>query len=435
MIIFTTLQPQGHALLAKTYIKTDEKQLSLAFPLASNMKTSSPLYVCYFLNISQPKSLQHKLKSEGLISYIISEHKTQSRDIQMLEIKISLTEKGFDSFQIVLSYIFGYLEILEHMQPSGDYFQQARVYFQCQRRLDSCIGILDRYSCKLLMGSKISDLRDAEIPRVFDPEGIQKVFECLTISNCLIVVLSDQYVDTPLLKGSEYFLQFSTEDIFTPSRYDGLAKPQLDSLIVSSRLPVVTDSELHLICERPVVYQKSTAGEVYSMLNIGLKSPELVKLPVSVQRLYAAMIEYEMWLETTKEICDVSISVAGDGLSIGVKSVPDSLPPLIRLLVKNLSSPIDSEHNNHLMARKSEELRVIRSRLAGNREVENNPDSKDVFHSGIDLDSQLSQLENLQRVNDLPENISGDLVLVFSGNFTKYSSLEVSLILSTLQPS
>lgn len=430
---YKTLQVQGHALLAKTYIKTEEKQLSLAFPLASNMKTSSPLYICYFLNMSQPKSLQHKLKSERLISYITSEHKTQSRDLQMLEIKLSLTKKGFDSFQIVLSYVFGYLEVLKHMQPSGDYFQQARVYFQCKRRLDSSIGIMDRYSCELLMGSKISDLRDAEIPRVFDSKGIRKVFECLTIPNCLIVVVSDQYVDTPLLKGSEYFLQFSTEKFFTLPRYDGLAKPQVDSLVVSSHLPVVADSELHVICERPVVYKMSTAGEVYSMLNIGITSLEFVKLPVLVQKLYAEMVNYKLWLETTKDICEVSIKVAENGLNIDVKSVPHSLSPLIRLLVKYLSSPIGSEHENHLMTRKNEEIKVIRSRLAGEQEIEYNPEYASPSHCNIDLETQFKPLENVQSMDDLPTNIEGDLVLVFSGNVTKTLSLEVISTLSILQ--
>jgi len=423
----------GHALLAKTYIKTNDKLLNLAFPLPPNMKTSSPLYVGLFFSTSQRGSVQHKLKADGLINHIIVGHKTRSREIQMLEVQFSLTDKGENSIRLILSYFFGYLEILQHISPSYDHFRQARVYFQCQRRLDSRFVTLDRYHCELLMGSEISDLRDAEIPRVFDPSGIKMVLQSLTLQKCSIVVVSDQNVDTPLLKGSEFFLQLSIENFKTPPRFNGLVEPQLDPLIVSSRLPLVTNSDLRLICEMPIAYQKSTAAEIYSMLNIGLKSPELAKLLVSHQRLYATMLNYKIWLETTKDICEVTINVADNGLNIDIKSVPDSLPPLIRLLVKYLSSPIGKEHDQHLMSRLHEEADNIRTLQDGNQEAEFEPKFRDYFSCGVDLETQHQQLELIKSVDDLPNNIYGDLVLVFSGNATKLLSLEVSSILSILQ--
>jgi len=430
---YDTCQVDGHALLAKTYIKSDNKLLNLAFPLPPNIKASSPLYAGHFFSISQPGSVQHKLKAEGLINHIIAEHKTESRELKMLEIEFSLTEKGSESFQLILSYVFGYLEILKHMPPSFEHFQQAKAYFQCHYRLDSSFLTLDRYYCELLMGAEISDLRDAEIPRVFDPSGIKKVLECMNLPNCSIVVVSDQYIDAPLLSGSDNFLQLSIENFKTPSRFDGLVEPRLDPLIVSSRLPLVTNSDLQLIGEMPLTFQKSTAGEIYSMLNIGLKSPEFVKLPVSVQRLYATMVSYKMWLETTKDICEVDVSLTDNGLNIDVKSVPDSLPPLIRLLVKYLSSPIGKEHDQHLMSHLHEEADNIRTLQDSNQEAEFEPKFRDYFSCGVDLETQLQQLELIKSVDDLPNNIYGDLVLVFSGNATIQLSLEVSSILSILQ--
>jgi len=423
-----TLRVDGHALLAKTYVKSDEKQLSLVFLLPPRVQTSSPLYVSHFFNTSERGSVQHKLKSEGLINYVIAEHKTTSGDIQHLEMKLSLTKKGSDSIQVILSYIFGYFEILKQMQPSWEHFQQAKSYFQCLRRLDSHLMILDRYSCELLIGAEISDLRDAEVPRVYDPNGIQKVLECLTLQNCFIVVVSDQYIDAPLIEGSEHFLQLSIENIMAFPRFDGLAEPQLDPLIGSSRLPLVANSDMHLISERPVVYQQSTAGEIYSTLKIGLKSLQLEELPITVQRLYATMLNYKLWLETTKDICEVHVSIADNGLSIDVKSVPGSLVPLIRLLVKYLSSPIGSEYNNYFMTRKFEEEVAMHSRLSETRKT--GLDLADMFS---DLMTQLKRLKSIQAVDDLPGKVEGDLVLVFSGNATESSSLQVMSILSILQ--
>jgi len=430
---YKNFQVDGHAFLAKSYTKSEEKQLNLVFPLPPHMQTSSPLYICHFFNKSQPESLSHKLKSEGLMTYIMVEHRTKSRDLQVLEIRISLTRRGFDNIQLILSYIFGYLEILKQMPPSYDHFRQARVYFQCLRHLDSSLAILDRYSCELLMGSEISDLREAEIPRVFDPNGIHKVLECLNLANCFIVVVSDQYVDAPLLKGSEFFLQLSIENFKTSFRFDGLEEPQLDPLIVGSRIPQVTESDLQLICEMPLAYQKSNAGEVYSMLNIGLKSSHFAELPVSVQRLYATMVSHKIWLETTKDICEVSISLMDNGLSIDVKSVPDSLAPLIRLLVKYLSSPIDGGHNQHLMSHLHEEANKIRTLQDGNQDTKFEPKFSDYLSCGVDLETQLQQLEMIKSVDDLPNNIYGDLVLEFSGNATEQLSLEVTFILTHVQ--
>jgi len=423
-----TLRVDGLALLAKTYIKSDEKQLSIAFPLPPQMRTSSPLYICHFFNTSQRGSVQHKLKSGGLINYVIAEHKTTSGDIQHLEIKLSLTKKGSDSIQVILNYIFGYVEILKQMQPSWEYFHQAKSYFQCLRRLDSHLIVLERIYCELLIGSDVSDLRDAEVPRTFNPDDIHKVLECLTLQNCFIVVVSDQYTDAPLIEGSEYFLQLFIENIRASPRFDGLAEPQLDPLIGSSRLPLVANSDMHLICERPVVYQQSTAGEIYSTLKIGLKSLQLEELPITVQRLYATMLNYKLWLETTKDICEVNVSIADNVLSIDVKSVPGSLLPLTRLLVKYLSSPIGSEYNNYFMTRKFEEEVAMHSRLSETRKT--GLDLADMFS---DLMTQLKRLKSIQAVDDLPGKVEGDLVLVFSGNATESSSLQVMSILSILQ--
>jgi len=426
-----TLRVDGYALLAKTYIKSEEKELSLAFPLPPQMQMSSPLYVCYFFSTSQQGSVQHKLKSEGLINYIIAEHKTISKDLQHILIEVSLTEKGSDSIQVILGYILGYLEILKKVRPSWEHFQQAKSYFQCLRRLDSSLMVLDRYSCELLLDSNISDLRDAEIPRVFNPGDIQKVFECLTLQNCFIVLASDQYTDAPLIEDSEFFLQLFIENIKVSPRFDDLAEPQIDPLIGSSRLPLVTNNDMQMICEWPIVYRKSTADEIYSMLNIGLLSSRFVEMPSTVQRLYAAMLNHKLWLETTKDICEVNVSIADNGLSIDVKSVPFSLAPLTRLLVKYLSSPIGSEHNKYLMTRKTAETNEIRLRLSENQRAD--PDDKDTSSRCIDLKTQLQLLESVQSIYDLPGNVKGDLVLVFSGNAIKSQSLKITSILSALQ--
>jgi len=165
---YKTLQVDGHALLAKTYIKSDEKQLSVAFLLPPHMQTSSPLYISHFFTTSQPGSIQYKLKSEGLIDHITVEHKTMSRDFKEIILELSLTRKGSGSVEVILSYFSGYLEILKRTQPSLEYFQQAGNYFKSLHRLDSSSMVLDRYHCELLVGSDIRDLRDAEVPRVFD---------------------------------------------------------------------------------------------------------------------------------------------------------------------------------------------------------------------------------------------------------------------------
>jgi len=96
--------------------------------------------------------------------------------------------------------------------------------------------------------------------------------------------------------------------------------------------------------------------------------------------------------------------------------------------VKYLSSPIGSEYNNYFMTRKFEEEVAMHSRLSETRKT--GLDLADMFS---DLMTQLKRLKSIQAVDDLPGKVEGDLVLVFSGNATESSSLQVMSILSILQ--
>jgi len=430
-----TLRVDGHAILAKSFTKTNEKWFSVSFQLPMKMNTSSPQYVGYLFNSSQPGSAQYKLKLEGLINQICAEHRTISTEIQDLLIEISLTDKGSGSIRYILSYLFGYLEILKKMRPSFELYCQAREYYKSSHRLDSHFTTLSRCRCELLLGSQLNDLSEAEIPRIFDPAAIEKTLKCLTLQNCIIIVVSDKYANTPVKVDSEFNLQFSLESFAIKPRFDGLAKPQSDPLIVSSILPDISNGDLALICERPLAYQTSTAGHIYTMLNIGLKSQQFAGFTYAIKRLYAAMLNFKIWLETMKNICDVRISLADMGLNIEVKCIPFSLTPVTRLLLKTLSNPIENKFSNHLMFLKRRDTELIRSWLSGYRGVEDNSEYEKVFPCDISLENQLQQLEEVQSVDDLPEKIEGDLVLVFSGNATKPLSLEASSILSILQQS
>jgi len=58
-----TLRVDKHALLAKTFTKTDDKILCLYFQLPPRMNTSSCYYVAYLFNTSSMGSLQQNLNS------------------------------------------------------------------------------------------------------------------------------------------------------------------------------------------------------------------------------------------------------------------------------------------------------------------------------------------------------------------------------------
>lgn len=425
-----TLRVDDQAIFAKTFTKSEEKRLSLFFRLPPGSGISSPLFISYLLNTSQPGSLQYKLKLEGFLNHLFAEHKTFSVDFHELDIEISLTAKGSRNIEIILRYVFGYLDILKRIQPSYDLFHQAEEYFRCIRRLDSAVSILDRCRCELLQGSKLSDSRDAEIPRIFDPATIQNVLECLTLANCNIIAMSDQYADVPVQIGSEFFLQMRVDNFTTHPLMDGLMQPRLDPLLVSSRLPPVSDTELQLLCENPLVHQKSTA-DIYTKLSIGLKSLEFAQLSAPMQTLYAEMIHFQVWLELTKDICDIEISVVDSGLSIDVKSVPESLDPLVRLLVESLTSPIGSEYNEHFLAIRDKEKQRVCSMIDKCHNAEGLSDFDGIMR--YNLETKLQELNKLDAVCSLPESIKGTLSVVFSGNANKQASLEITSILSILQ--
>lgn len=200
-----TLRVDKHALLAKTFTKTDDKILCLDFQLPPKMSTLSCYYVTYLFNTLQMGSLQQNLKLRDLIKHSSAKHMTYSIDIQLLKLKFLLTDQGCESIHFIVCHVLGYVEILKQVQPSLELYYQAREYYRCLSDLNTSFATLDCYQCELLLGSQVCDLRDAGFPRIFDPEAIQSVLKSLTLGNCDIVAISDRYVDAPKKAQSIFY--------------------------------------------------------------------------------------------------------------------------------------------------------------------------------------------------------------------------------------
>ena len=422
-----TLRSRGKAVLAKMFTKSDEKRLTLSFHLPSIANTSSAMYVAYLFHTSQMHSLQYKLKWDGLIDRAFIEYRNETSDCQTLRLHFFVTKKGSQNVRVITGLVMGYIEILKCMGPNVHIFNQAHGYFKSLRATDTFFDILDRFACESAMGSNLNDLYLAEVPRTFDATSINHIVHSLTLDNCVIVAMSNEYTDTKVHVETDFFLQYSIECFSTEALFDDLSQPQLDPLMGSDKYQSLVTSGLELISKNPIVYQRSHSGGVYSVLNMALISPEFAKFSPPAQRLYASLIAQKFFLIASEYIGDLSIKVVdGDSLDVFVKSLPGSLPLIVRWLVENLSEPLGAEFNEKLRDLKHDEKKLINLWLSGDQQVEFEPRFEDILQGCMDMSQQLRELDEVHELNDLPSRVKGSLVFLFTGNVERDTSLMVA---------
>jgi len=196
----------------------------------------------------------------------------------------------------------------------------------------------------------------------------------------------------------------------------------------------VSTSGLELISKNPIVYQRSHSGEVYSVFNMALSSPEFAKFSPPAQRLYASLIAHKFFLMASKNIGELSIKVVdGDSLDVFVKSLPGSLLLIVRWLVENLSEPLGLEFNEKLNELKHDEKNLINLWLSGDQQVEFEPRFEDILQGCMDMGQQLRELDEIYLINDLPSRVKGSLVFLFTGNVDRDSSFRVAALTERLR--
>ena len=418
------LRIKNHAILARVHTKSSEKKIMVSSRLPRYLDVWSPLYVSYLFNTSQSGSLQFKLKKEGLITSSYMNTLIYTVEFQTLDLQLSLTEKGSRSVPTIFGYFLGYADILKEMRPNYELYKQAQEYFKSDRKCEDCLGSLDRMSCDLYVGLGIDDLRYSGVPTHFIPTNIDRITNSMTSENIIIVATSNEYVDTPVHIETDFFLQFSIENITIEPCFDGLMVPRPDPLIISSRQPVIVTSSMHKLFEQPLVYVQSVAGEFHSYLTIGIKSPALAYSSPPAQRLYAAMINHKMSLRSMKNIVESSVTLVGGSLEITFKSIPDSLPLVVTMLVEYLSSPIGEEQQGFFLEMKRKEENMMDLWLAGDLQIEYDNYFESILRSDVKIFTQREQLSQIMTADDLPRQLKGDVVAFCKGKPT-WDSLTV----------
>jgi len=429
-----SLRIPGQAVLAKMFTKSKEKRLTLSFRLPPGAKISSIFYIAYLFHTSQAHSLQHKLKFDGLIDQLDVQYRDPTSASQTLNVHLSMTNKGSQSVSIIVGFVMGYIEIIRRMQPNCHLFNQAHIFFKSVRVMDSCFTILNRFASESALGSNLDDPSLAEVPRLFDANSINDITHSLKLNNCVIVATSHDYSDTKVHVETDFFLQYSTASFFTRALFDGLSQPQLDPFVASCKCNSLATSGVELISKNPIVYQRSSSGEFHSVLNVALRSPDFAKFSPPAQRLYASLIAYKFFLVASEYIGKLSIKVVdGDSLDVSVRCLPGSLPHIVRWLVENLSEPLGAEFNEKLNDLKHEEKNLVDMWLSGDQQVEFNPRCEEILQGCMDINQQLRELDEIQSINDLPSRVKGNIVLLFSGNVVKDTSLTVAALTDRLR--
>jgi len=430
-----SMRKRGRAVIAWTHSRTQDRRLNVSFRLPSRTDQSSPLYVAYLLNRSQPGSLHYRLKSLGLIKDLFTEHVAYSTNFEILRIRFRPTIYGSRNIPSIMSYLMGYIEELKKMHPNYLLFNQAKEYFSCINALNNPLANLDRYIGEILMGGEIHELLDANIPTQCNPGNIRQVILALCPSNCHIVAMSSDHVETTVHPETDFFLQFSVENLEVEPRFDGIAMPQVDDLIISSRRLAVPTLDLNMICKSPIVYQQSISNEIYTFLNIGIRSRAFESFSPTTQRIYAALLNHKMSLVTLRNICEVNFGVVEKSLHIFVKSFPGTLQSLINLLVEYMATPLTSEFQDKFLELKKEEENSMCRWLSDDTRIKYEPVFEKLLYHNVDVNKDLLELKSVQYLCELPDSINGDLVLLFGGSINHDLSQSVILKLKCLHRS
>ena len=285
------------------------------------------------------------------------------------------------------------------------------------------------------MGTKIHELHNANIPTRSDANHIRHLLAALHLGNCFIVAMSDEYVNTPVHTESDYYLQFSVENLNIEPRFDGIMKPQSDILVISSQRLNVPTLDLKMICTSPVVYQQSISSEFYTFVNIGVQSKAFRNFSASSQRLYAALLRYKLFLVAMRNICSVDVEVVDSSLHILVKSLPGTLLSLTSVLVEYMTTPLTYEFQEKLIELKEEEEKLMCSWLSGATDVEFEPAFKRIYNCDVNISKQVSELRAVNNLCDLPRSVNGELLLLLGGNANAKLSSAVTLEMISLHKS
>lgn len=411
-----SLRNNDETVVAWACSRSDERRLSLSIRLPVGKDRSVSLYLAYLFNMSQPGSLQYRLKCLDLVTEIQTVHMIFSINFEALFLQITPTLKGIKNVFVIMSYIQGYLEKIRRMEPNECLFEQSREYYKCLGALDEPKIKLMHYNSLISVGGEIHDLPYANTPKLFDPSHIRQTFDKLSSKNCHLVSMSSDYAQTTVHPDTDYVLQFSVGKLITEPRADGLMEPLLNKLLISGHRLAVSTSNLRMISKFPIVYHQSISNENFTALKIGIKSSELGKLPLSRQRLYALLLNHQLSLVTLKPICEVNIEVVDGSLNIFLKSFPGSLPSLIALLVEIVSKPLTSELFRKFIELKKEEERLMNLWLCGDDQVKYEPHFQKIINYDLDIEKQMLELEAIKGISDLPRTVHGELVFLFGGN-------------------
>jgi len=428
-----TVRQGDHALIAWAFSRSDVRELTISLRLPRGADHSAAMYFAYLFNMSQPGSLQYRLKSLDLVEEIYTVQYTYSVDFETIVMMISPTLRGIRNVCVIVSYVQGYIEKIKCMVPSESFSEQAREYFKCIDLIEIPVNKLQHYASRLWKGDGVDSLRYANIPEHFDKFRFQEIVNNLSLRDFDIVAMSRDYVQGKTHTDTDYFLQFSVENLDSKPRFDGLMEPLLeDPLATSSRQPVVFDSNLDIISKSPIAYQQSSSKQLFTTLEIGVKSSEFAKFSSPAQRLYAKLVSHNLSLITVKHIFELHVEVNDNIVYVFLKSFPYSLLPLMTLLVKILSTPLNAAIYDKFTEFKEAELGLMRLWLSGDSQVGYDSHFEKIIGCDLDIDKQLSELEAVKSLHDLPRSVHGELALLFGGNINRSLSLSATSIISCL---
>jgi insulysin len=343
--------------LLKIKMIKDVRSMEIEFPtirLVDHQDSKPASIISSILGFEGKGSLLSKLKEEGLALGLSAGAGASHKNINSVNINVSLTKEGVKKYERILELIFSYIKLLREHGVEEYTFKEnqtmAQINFDWKDPQEGMGYVAGRTA--LMLDFKLKDIETLPyLIRKYDPDVYQAILRTLTPENAM-VVLKTNSVETDQkdkFYGAEYSLTEvggkSFEKLKSPVRVAELTYPDANDFIPYN---------LKLAEEKPHLVRDDDLAKVWFQFDDRFKQPKVfLSLRIETPRIYDSVRNAQLsglYVSAIREglneivypiqIAGLSYSLGSGkkGITLSFGGYSERVGDLLRLVTRNLKT-------------------------------------------------------------------------------------------------
>ena len=343
--------------LLKIKMIKDVRSMEIEFPtirLNDHLESKPASIVASIIGYEGKGSLLSKLKEEGLVLGLSAGGGSSHPNINVMNINVSLTNKGVDQYERILELVFSYIQMLKKHGIEEYTFKENQTMAQIDfdwKDPDEGMGFTAGRAAMM----QTYPLEEIEtLPFLFkkyDPEVYREILNTLTPENAMVVLKTNSVdVDqTEKFYGAEYSIREvggeKFERLRSPVQVAELTYPEVNEFIPHN---------LQLVEEKPHLVRDDDLARVWFQFDDRFKQPKVyMSLRIETPRVYDSVKHsqlsslYSIALRESLNEIVYPIQLAGLSYSLGAEKkginltfggYSERVTELLRLVTRNLKT-------------------------------------------------------------------------------------------------